>query len=84
MSHNPIRCFDGNAQPHEPFWRARNAAETGGEPEIELYGVISEYSWFEDDCSRLICIRSATADPSRSALIRQAGMWSPPVSSARS
>lgn len=49
MSHKPIRCFDGNAQPHSPFWRARNAAETGGEPEIELYGVISEYSWFEDD-----------------------------------
>ena len=49
MSHKPIRCFDGNAKPHEPFWRARNAADTGGEPEIELYGVISEYSWFEDE-----------------------------------
>lgn len=49
MSHKSIRCFDGNAQPHEPFWRVRNAAETGGDPELELYGVISEYSWFEDD-----------------------------------
>ena len=49
MSHKPIRCFEGNAKPHEPFWRARNAADTGGEPEIELYGVISEYSWFEDE-----------------------------------
>jgi ATP-dependent Clp protease protease subunit len=46
---NPIRCFDGNAKPHEPFWRLRNATETGGEPELELYGYISEYSWFEDD-----------------------------------
>lgn len=46
---NPIRCFDGNAQPHEPFWRLRNAAETGGDPEIEFNGWISEYSWFEDD-----------------------------------
>lgn len=49
MTNKPIRCFDGNAQPHEAFWRMRNAAETGGDPEIELYGVISEYSWFDDD-----------------------------------
>ncbi len=47
---SPIRCFEGNAKPHEPFWRMRNAAETeSGEAEVELYGVISEYSWFEDD-----------------------------------
>lgn len=45
----PIRCFDGNAKPHEPFWTLRNSAETGGDPELELYGVISEYSWLEDD-----------------------------------
>lgn len=45
----PIRCFEGNAQPHEPFWTIKNAAATGGEAEIELYGMISEYSWFEDD-----------------------------------
>ncbi len=46
----PIRCFEGNAKPHEPFWRLRNAAETeSGEAEVELYGVISEYSWYEDD-----------------------------------
>lgn len=50
MNNNkPIRCFDGNARPHEPFWRVRNAAETGAEPEIELYGVISEYSWLDDE-----------------------------------
>jgi ATP-dependent Clp protease, protease subunit len=48
-TNNPIRCFDGNAQPHEPFWHLRNAVETGGEPEMEFYGYISEYSWFEDD-----------------------------------
>jgi ATP-dependent Clp protease protease subunit len=49
MTKQPFRCFDGNAQPHEPFWRARNAVETGGDPELEFYGVISEYSWFDDD-----------------------------------
>jgi len=48
--HKPIRCFEGDAKPHEPFWRMVNAAESeSGEAEIELYGVISEYSWFEDD-----------------------------------
>lgn len=44
----PIRCFEGDAQPHEPFWTIRNEVE-GEEPEIELYGYISEYSWFDDD-----------------------------------
>lgn len=44
---NPIRCFQGNAQPHEPFWRWANAAESV--PEMEIDGVISEYSWFEDE-----------------------------------
>lgn len=34
--HPSIRCFEGNAKPHEAFWRLRNAAETGGEPEMEL------------------------------------------------
>ncbi len=49
-SSKPIRCFDGNAQPHEPFWTFRNAAESeSGQAELELYGFISEYSWFEDD-----------------------------------
>jgi ATP-dependent Clp protease protease subunit len=46
---DPIRCFEGNAQPHEPFWNFRDAAEPGGEPELELYGYISEYSWWEDE-----------------------------------
>ncbi len=46
----PFRCFDGDAKPHEPFWRLRNAEESPeGEPEMEMYGYISEYSWFEDD-----------------------------------
>ena len=45
----PIRCFEGSAKPYEPFWNFRNAEETGGDAELELYGVISEYSWFEDD-----------------------------------
>lgn len=48
-NHNPspIRCFQGNAQPHEPFWRWVNV--DGGIPEMEIDGVLSEYSWFEDD-----------------------------------
>lgn len=49
MEHKPIRCFEGNAKPYERFWVMRNEAETGGEPEMEFYGIISEYSWFEDD-----------------------------------
>lgn len=44
----PIRCFEGNARPHEPFW-IFNAADAGSEPVMELYGYISEYSWFEDE-----------------------------------
>src|SRR3990172_9151167 len=50
MRKEPIRCFEGSAQPHEAFWRVRDAFETeNGEAEVELYGVISEYSWFDDD-----------------------------------
>ena len=45
--HNPIRCFEGTAQPHEPFWKWVNVDTD--QPEMELNGVISEYSWFEDD-----------------------------------
>ena len=46
----PIRSFEGSAKPHEPFWRFVNAAESESKQvELEFYGVISEYSWFEDD-----------------------------------
>lgn len=46
----PIRCFEGTAKPGAAFWRVRNAAETeSGEAEVELYGAISEYIWFDDD-----------------------------------
>jgi len=45
---SPIRCFEGNAQPHQPFWTVRNATDAES-VEIEFYGFISEYSWFEDD-----------------------------------
>lgn len=44
----PFRCFAGEAKPHEPFWRFLDAAE-GQEPVLELDGVISEFSWYEDD-----------------------------------
>jgi ATP-dependent Clp protease protease subunit len=50
MPNEPIRCFDGNGKPHEAFWTFRNAAETdSGEVELELYGTISEFSWFGDE-----------------------------------
>lgn len=46
----PFRIFEGSSEPQQPFWRMRNAADgESGEPEIEFYGVISEYSWWEDD-----------------------------------
>lgn len=46
----PVRCFEGNAKPHEPFWNFRNAAQTeSGETEIEFYGPISEFSWWGDE-----------------------------------
>ncbi len=48
MPKQPIRIIEGSAKPHEPFWRFRNAAE-GEEPEMELYGFISEYSWWGDE-----------------------------------
>jgi ATP-dependent Clp protease protease subunit len=52
----PIRCFEGQAQPYEPFWRWSNATDQGSaggtgitaEPELEFYGYISEFSWFDD------------------------------------
>jgi ATP-dependent Clp protease protease subunit len=51
----PIRCFDGNAQPHEPFWSFRDAAGTeSGEPELEFYGPISEFLWWGDEITPAI------------------------------
>jgi ATP-dependent Clp protease, protease subunit len=60
--HAPIRCFEGTAKPHEPFWRWTNKVESDAgddaapsgetdeaQPEMELYGYISEYSWMDDD-----------------------------------
>ncbi len=50
MPPEPIRCFHGNAQPHEPFWTFRNASETeSGQTELEIYGPISEFSWWGDE-----------------------------------
>lgn len=46
---NPIRVVEGNAKPYEPFWQVRDAAQTGGDPEIDFVGYISEFSWFGDE-----------------------------------
>lgn len=57
-NHDPIRCFEGSAKPHEPFWRFLDAGESADgeepEPEMELYGFISEFSWFDDDITPAI------------------------------
>jgi len=51
----PIRCFDGVTKPHEPFWKLLDVVTKNQEGDLtseavlELYGYISEYSWFEDD-----------------------------------
>lgn len=46
----PTRVIAGTARPYEPFWQVRDAATSGsGEAEVELYGMISEYSWMEDE-----------------------------------
>jgi ATP-dependent Clp protease protease subunit len=50
MTKKPLRIFEGSAQPYTPFWRVIDAESSeSGEPEIEFYGYISEFSWFEDD-----------------------------------
>jgi ATP-dependent Clp protease protease subunit len=50
MKKEPIRVFEGNGKPYEPFWRVVNAKESeSGESEIWFYGYISEFSWFDDD-----------------------------------
>jgi len=47
---NPMRVIEGTAKPFERFWGLRNAADSeSGEPEIEFYGYISEFSWFGDE-----------------------------------
>ncbi len=46
----PIRVIEGTAQPHEPFWRFRDQAESeSGDVELEFFGPISEYSWWGDE-----------------------------------
>ncbi len=45
----PMRCFQGNAQPFEPFWRWVNLDGGDVPPTLEIDGVLSEFSWFEDD-----------------------------------
>lgn len=46
-NNNPIRCYEGSAKPHEPFWKWVNI--DSDMPEMEIDGVISEYSWMDDD-----------------------------------
>ena len=50
LQRTPIRCFDGNAQPHEAFWNFVDSAKSeSGLTELELEGVISEFSWWGDE-----------------------------------
>lgn len=44
---NPMRCFDGNAQPYEPFWKWVNVESD--QPEMEVDGVLSQFSWMDDE-----------------------------------
>lgn len=53
----PIRCFEGDAKPHERFWQVRDFVSSGGttdtdgvgEAEIIFDGPISEYMWLGDE-----------------------------------
>lgn len=48
MANNqPFRCFAGDAKPYQPFWRWVDLESDS--PTMELYGVISEYSWLGDE-----------------------------------
>lgn len=47
MPEMPMRCFEGNAKPFEPFWKFQDAAD--GSVDLEFYGPISEYSWMGDE-----------------------------------
>jgi ATP-dependent Clp protease protease subunit len=50
MNKKPMRIIEGSARPFEAFWRVVDAAQSeSGEPEIEFYGPISEYSWMGDE-----------------------------------
>lgn len=50
MPKQPMRTFEGNSKPFEPFWNFKNSAETeSGETELEFYGPISEFSFWGDE-----------------------------------
>ena len=50
MKNEPVRIIEGTAKPFERFWNLRSAEDSeSGEPEIEFYGPISEYSWWGDE-----------------------------------
>jgi ATP-dependent Clp protease protease subunit len=50
MKNEPVRIIEGTAKPFERFWNLRAAENSeSGEPEIEFYGPISEYSWWGDE-----------------------------------
>lgn len=48
-SNKPIRCVQGKAEPHQPFWRWLPKNEAQAERELEFYGPISEYMWWGDE-----------------------------------
>jgi ATP-dependent Clp protease, protease subunit len=50
MPNKPMRCFEGSAEPYQPFWNFVDAEQSeSGQTELELYGVLSEFSWWGDE-----------------------------------
>jgi ATP-dependent Clp protease protease subunit len=50
MNKQPVRLFEGEGRPFEPFWKVVDEAEAeSGEAEIQFYGPISEFSWWGDE-----------------------------------
>jgi ATP-dependent Clp protease, protease subunit len=50
MPNKPLRCFEGSAEPYQPFWNFLDEAQSeSGQTELELYGVLSEFSWWGDE-----------------------------------
>ena len=51
MPKKPIRIIEGESKPHARFWNwvPRAESDPDSQAEIQFYGYISEYSWWDDD-----------------------------------